>query len=41
MQDIWTLEKYCIWSVIVYPDQNGKNNMETLSLEVKGASQIT
>ena len=27
MQDIWKLEKYCIWSGIVYSDRNGKNNM--------------
>ena len=24
MQDIWTLEKHCIWSGIVYSDLNGK-----------------
>ena len=41
MQDIWKLEKYCIWSGIVYSDWNGKNNMETFILEAKGASQIT
>ena len=41
MQDIWTLEKHCIWSGIVYSDQNIKNNMETFTLEVKGASQST
>ena len=29
MQDIWKLEKRCIWSGIVYSDRNGKNNMET------------
>ena len=23
MQDIWTLEKQCIWSGIVYSDHNG------------------
>ena len=41
MQDIWKLEKHCIWSGIVDSDQNGKNNMETLTLKAKGASQIT
>ena len=41
MQDIWKLEKHCIWSGIVYSDQSGKNNMETFTLEAKGASQIT
>ena len=41
MQDIWKLEKHCIWSGIVYSDRNGKNNMETFTLEAKGASQIT
>ena len=30
MQDIWKLEKHCIWSGIVYSDRTGKNNMETL-----------
>ena len=24
MQDIWTLEKHCVWSGIVYSDRNGK-----------------
>ena len=24
MQDIWKLEKHCIWSGIVYSDRNGK-----------------
>ena len=23
MQDIWTWEKYCVWSGIVYSDHNG------------------
>ena len=41
MQDIWTLEKHCIWSGIVYSDRNCKNNMGTFTLEAKGASQIT
>ena len=41
MQDIWTLEKHCIWSGIVYSDRIGKNNMETFTWEAKGASQIT
>ena len=41
MQDIQTLEKHCVWSGIVYSDQNGKNNMETLTLGAKGVSQIT
>ena len=27
MQDIWKLDEHCIWSGIVYSDQNGKNNM--------------
>ena len=41
MQDIWTLKKHCIWSGIVYSDLQWQNNMETLTLEAKGASQIT
>ena len=41
MQDIQELEKHFTWSGIVYSDRNGKNNMETFTLEVKGASQIT
>ena len=40
MQDIQELEKHCIWSGIVYSDQNRKN-IETFTLKVKGASQIT
>ena len=27
MQDICKLDEHCIWSGIVYSDQNGKNNM--------------
>ena len=41
MQDIWKLEKHCIWSGIVSSDRNGKSDMETLTLGAKGASQIT
>ena len=41
MQDIWKLGKHCIWTGIVHSDRTGKNNMETLTLEAKGASQIT
>ena len=30
MQDIWTLEKHCIWSGIVYSDHNGKTTWRLL-----------
>ena len=29
MQDIWTLEKHCIWSRIVYSDHNGITSGDT------------
>ena len=38
MQDIWNLEKHCIWSGIVYSDQIGKNNIETFTLEARSKS---
>ena len=39
MQDIWTLEKHCIWSGIVYSDME---NMETFtSGEQEEQVQIT
>ena len=41
MQDIWKLEKHRFQSGIVYSDLKWQNNMETLTLEAKGASQIT
>ena len=41
MQDIWKLEKHCIWSGIVYSDHNGITYGDFYILEAKGASQIT
>ena len=41
MQDIQELENHCIWSGIVHSDLKWQNNMETFTLEAKGASQIT
>ena len=41
MQDIWKLEKHCVWSGIVSSDLKWQNNMETFTWEAKGVSQIT
>ena len=29
MQDIWKLEKHCIWSGIVYSDHNGITSVDS------------
>ena len=41
MQDIWKLEKHCVWSGIVYSDPNGITYGDFLHWKQKGASQIT
>ena len=35
MQDIWKLEKHCIWSGIVYSDHNGKTTWGLLHWKQK------
>ena len=35
MQDIWTLEKHCIWSGIVYSDRSGKTTWRLLHWKQK------
>ena len=41
MQDIWTLGRQYTWLGIVHSDPGIKTKWRTLTLEAKGASQVT